>query len=314
MSTYNGEKYLAEQLDSILGQDCEKKGLAAVQLLVRDDGSTDGTQRILQEYAKRYPEKIQWFQGKNCGVIQSFFALLQKAPDADYYAFSDQDDYWMEDKLSSAVCALEKSRQREVPLLYCCRPKLVDAGLQELSSNIKRPPMRPSFGNALIENIVTGCTAVMNQELRALVAAELPEFTVMHDRWLYLVAACFGSVYYDETPHICYRQHETNVVGTNANRRREWKERLRLFRQKRRDISRQTEEFVRIFDKLSDRQDLKKYRERPEVLAAMQLAKELLAGRYSITKRARLAKNPAIYRQRRLDNYIFRLILFVGSY
>ena len=104
MSTYNGEKYLREQIDSIMMQDCEKKGVAKLCLLVRDDGSEDRTTEILAEYARRYPEQISWYQGKNKGVIQSFFDLIKRSDDGvDYYAFADQDDYWLENKLRVGI-------------------------------------------------------------------------------------------------------------------------------------------------------------------------------------------------------------------
>lgn len=313
MSTYNGKKYLREQLDSILQQDCEKKELAALQLLVRDDGSTDGTQDILQEYALKYPEKIQWFQGKNCGVIQSFFELLKKAGKADYYAFSDQDDCWMAEKMSCAVQVMER-KGKNIPFLYCCRPKLVDAELNSIPSVAKRSPMRPSFGNALIENIVTGCTAVLNDALRTLLVFRFPKFTVMHDRWFYLVASCFGKVYYDETPHICYRQHAGNVVGINSGRWEEFCERLRLFLGKRHDISRQAEEFIKIFGKLSSREDLKKYEGNAHVAACLSLAKELASGKRAFSKRWYLVRSRKLYRQRKMDDFIFRWILLSGIY
>jgi len=312
MSTYNGEKYLREQLESILQQDCEKKGLAKWQLFIRDDGSSDGTQEILQEYALKYPEKIQWFQGKNCGVIQSFFQLLQKAKKADYYAFSDQDDYWMPDKMSCALQVLEQYG-KTIPLLYCCRPKLVDADLNSIPS-VTKASVRPSFGNALIENIVTGCTAVLNDILRELLVFRFPEFTVMHDRWFYLVAACFGKVYYDETPHICYRQHGGNVVGINSGKWKEFCERLRLFWRKRHDISHQTEQFIKIYEKLSFHKDLKKYKESAHAANSLELAKELVSGKKSFSKRIHLVRGRTIFRQRRMDDFIFRFLLLLGMY
>lgn len=114
MSTYNGAKYIREQMDSLLEQDCEAKGTASFCIIVRDDGSSDGTQDILEEYAGRYPEKISWYQGENHGVIRSFFELLQKSGASDYYAFCDQDDYWMPDKMSHAVETLQ-TMKRMVP-------------------------------------------------------------------------------------------------------------------------------------------------------------------------------------------------------
>ena len=313
MSTYNGKAYLREQLDSVLQQDCKQKGLVKLQLLVRDDGSKDGTQKILQEYAVRYPQEVRWYQGENCGVIQSFFELMKKTEKADFYAFSDQDDFWMPDKMSSAIQIIEKYGKNR-PFLYCCRPKLVDAELNAITSAMKRPAMRPSFGNALLENIVTGCTAVMNEELRALVAVRFPQFTVMYDRWFYLAASCFGRVYYDETPHICYRQHGGNVVGVNSGRWKEFYGRLRLFWGKRHDISRQAEEFIKIFGALPEREDLKEYRGDAKSASCLKLAKELVEGRKGFSKRLRLVKGKRLFRQRGMDDFIFRMLILLGIY
>lgn len=313
MSTYNGARYLAEQLDSILEQDCERIGLAVWKLLIRDDGSEDGTQEILKEYAGKYPEKIQWIQGENCGVIQSFFKLLQAAEeDMDYYALADQDDYWMPEKLSCGIGALEGVTDG-IPKLYCCRPKLVDAALQELPIEIRRPPVRQSFENALLENVVTGCTVVMNKSLRDIVIVRLPEFTMMHDRWLYLTAACFGTVLYDETPHICYRQHGGNVVGTNSNRLAEFKERLSHFHKKKHDITRQTAEFLRVYGDLSG-EELQEYRGNKKVAEYLKLAKELVKGRKSFWTRIWLVASRKLYRQRKGDNLVFQLLLLLGIY
>lgn len=327
MSAYNGEKYLREQLDSIFMQDCEKCGLASFSVFVRDDGSSDGTQKILQEYEKKYPGKFYWEQGENKGVIASFFELLTKA-DADYFAFSDQDDYWLADKLSSGIRAIEKSSAEnekavgvmekekaleksvsDIPILYCCRPKLVDETLQELPADIERPPVCAGFGNALIENVVTGCTIVMNRPLRDMVTEELPRFTTMHDRWLYLVASCFGKVIYDETPHILYRQHGGNVMGTSSNRFAELKERLARFGNRRSDISRQTAEFLRIYEKLGSC-----CAKNETVRDSLLLARELTEAKHSLVRRIRLVRSGRLYRQRKNDNRIFCFLILLGSY
>lgn len=325
MSTYNGEKYLKEQIDSILSQDCEEETDTKLKLLIRDDGSKDGTQKILETYAEKYPDKIQWFQGENVGVIKSFFDLILKSDEkADYYAFSDQDDYWMPDKLSVAVKKLKQMQKKaavenisKYPLLYCCRPKLVDENLQELVSEIKRPPMRAGFGNAIVENIVTGCTLVMNHALRDMAKDNPPEFTVMHDWWFYLLASCYGEVYYDETPHICYRQHSGNVLGSNVNRLNEFRDRLKRFKGNRRNISRQLEEFVRVYNILVDDKSENTIYTQESVKAKIQLAEKLVRYRGKIRyllKRILFMKKSGIYRQRKADNAIFRLILISGSY
>ena len=314
MSTYNGAVYLREQLDSILKQDCEEHGIAELAVLIRDDGSRDGTQKILEEYHKNNPDKICWIQGENCGVIESFFTLLKEADhSADYYAFSDQDDYWMPDKVRVAICELERLEGSGMPGLYCCRPRLTDANLQELPGGIKRPPVQPSFGNALIENVVTGCTMVINPSLRELVIPELPGFTSMHDRWLYLVASCFGEVIYDETPHILYRQHGGNVVGTKSNRFAEFWERIGRFRGRRHDISRQTEEFLRVFGDLS-KENLRKFQFESRAVQNLQLAEKLVAARHSFLKRASLVRSGCLYRQRNNDNKVFKVLILLGIY
>ena len=105
MSTYNGERYLREQIDSILQQiDVE------IELIIRDDGSNDGTVQIIEEYASKYP-CISYYCGDNVGVGKSFMELLKNAPTADYYAFSDQDDVWLKDKLIRAVKAITITEQ-----------------------------------------------------------------------------------------------------------------------------------------------------------------------------------------------------------
>lgn len=301
MSTYNGEKYLREQIDSIMMQDCEKKGVARLRLFIRDDGSKDGTTEILAEYARRYPGQISWYQGENRGVIQSFFELIKKSDDgADYYALADQDDYWLENKLRVGIEALEALPAGKKPYLYCCKTKPVDEKLQELKSQIKHPPMRPGFANALVENIVPGCTSVMNSVMRDMVKKNSPRYTVMHDWWLYLVASCFGKVVYDEKPYIYYRQHGGNQVGSNVSVWREFKDRLQRFQGNRRNISHQLEEFVRIYGGRKS--------------SRVALAQELLASRKSFRRRWRLVRSGIIYRQRKNDNRIFKLILLLGSF
>jgi len=314
MSAYNGKRYLREQLDTILSQDCEREGLAGWRLVVRDDGSLDGTQKILEEYARKYPKKIRWVQGKNRGAIRSFFSLLKGVGEAEYYAFADQDDYWMPDKMSAAIRMLDRYQDCKVPHLYCCRPKLVDAHLRELPSQINRAGVRPSFANALVENIVTGCTVVMNGALRTLVTAELPRFTLMHDRWLYLTAECFGTLDYDESSYICYRQHGNNAVGTNTRKSKEWKERLLQFRRKQNGISRQSKEFLRIFGDLEAREDLKGYRTDRHVIASLSLARDLAEGKTSFAKRVALLQKGELYRQRKMDDRIFQILILLGIY
>ncbi len=315
MSSYNGKKYLKEQIDSIMAQDCEKKGLASINLLVRDDGSTDGTQDILKEYSDKYPGRARWYQGSNKGVIQSFFELMAEAGPADYYALADQDDYWMPQKMSAGIIKLQQMEERHsggcgIPLLYCCRPLLADMDLKPLKLHVSNPEMRPGFGNALIENIVTGCTTVFNNRLRQMAVLKIPVHAAMHDRWLYLIATCFGRIYYDETPYIYYRQHGDNAVGKNTGRIPELKYRIKKFKSDSLKPGRQAAEFWHIF-----RREFKDASNNSKDLHGKEeLLKLFIKGKKDGRARKKLVCQGRLYRQRSLDDRIFKLLIRINLY
>lgn len=218
MSTYNGEKYLRQQIDSILGQ----QGVA-VKLLVRDDGSHDATLSILDEYKEK--GLLDYYQGENLGPARSFMHLLQNAPASDYYAFADQDDVWLPEKLSVAVNNL--SEHEYEPALYFCQTQLVDEKLNGLD-NIRINP-KLTFEEALIYQFVGGCTMVLNRNARDVVSTYSPKFLCMHDTWIYtVILAVGGYVHFDATPHILYRQHGNNAVG-QGDRLRETRRSLKRF-------------------------------------------------------------------------------------
>lgn len=291
LSSYNGAKYIEEQLDSILVQDYPN-----ISILIRDDGSSDGTIRILEKYAAQY-EQISYYLGENIGVINSFFDLVfHSDPSADYYAFSDQDDVWLKNKISRAVDKLEAMKKKQ-PLLYCGRTTLVDQDLQLIQSSIKTAIIKPDFANALVENICTGCTSVFNRELLEMVKDNIPRFTVMHDWWLYLIASTFGDIYYDEKSHILYRQHQGNAVGTKTNYYDEFIKRLKNYKKNRGNISRQATEFLNHFELDQDKNQL---------ISCVINAKSHFASRLKI-----LSGNQ-IYRQRRMDNIIFKILFLLG--
>ena len=210
LSTYNGARFLPEQLDSIGRQE----GDFPRTLFWRDDGSTDGTPELLR--AIRLPGcrvlEATALTGR-LGAARSFHALLAASPEARFHAFCDQDDVWLPDKLARAIARLGTVPE-EVPALYCGRQQLVDAGLRptDLSPLPRRPP---GFANALVQNIATGCTVVLNAAARRLMlAAPPPPPGSLHDWWCYLlVSGAGGGVLFDPEPCILYRQHGANVVG-----------------------------------------------------------------------------------------------------
>lgn len=211
MSTYNGEKYLREQIDSLLNQKDVN-----VNILVRDDSSSDSTINILQEYENT--NMLKWYSGNNLKPAKSFMDLIRKAPDSEYYAFCDQDDYWLEDKLSIATSILE-DMDHSKPCLYYGRPRLVDGTLNPIKIPDRAKDHMDSFYESLINITCTGCTVVFNKHLLDKVREKEPEFVWMHDAWIHQVCIVTGGVlFFDEDVHILYRQHGNNVIGISNSK------------------------------------------------------------------------------------------------
>jgi glycosyltransferase involved in cell wall biosynthesis len=209
LSTYNGERYLEPQLRSLFEQDHPE-----LKVLARDDGSTDRSWDILQSHTRQ--GWLTAVRGENWGVVRSYFWLLSHAdPGAEYVAFADQDDVWLADKVSRALRRL-RPLAPDRPAMYCSRLAVVDDNLIPIGRS-PLPRRGPSFENALVQNIATGCTVVLNRPARDLLLRELPRNVPMHDWWAYLVVSAFGEVLYDPEPRILYRQHAGNVVGAARN-------------------------------------------------------------------------------------------------
>ena len=207
LSTYNGERFIAEQLDSLLLQkDVD------LRILIRDDGSKDNTIDIIKKYLK-IDKRISFYQGDNKGPAQSFFDLIRNCGQYDYYAFCDQDDVWDEDKLSIAIQYLEKEDHSK-PNMYYSNLRIVDQNLKYYRLSHSTPSVQKNKYSVLTEDMATGCTIVFNKATLSLVKDKLPEYCSMHDTWIYMVCKFFGKTVYDFDAHISYRQHENNVVGT----------------------------------------------------------------------------------------------------
>lgn len=211
LSTYNGEKYLQEQLDSLYNQD----GIE-LTILVRDDGSSDNTIKLLKENAAKH-SNMKWYTGENLRPAKSFMDLINKSAsqDADYYAFCDQDDRWDEDKLKCAVEMMDKY-DNDVPNMYYSNLRIVDKNLNFYRLSYSSPADRKqnSKYSCILENMATGCTIVFNRKASELITANPPKDCSMHDCWVFMVCTFFGNVIFDMNAHIDYRQHEDNVVGT----------------------------------------------------------------------------------------------------
>lgn len=217
LSTYNGEKYLKEQLDSIFAL----SNIKDIDILVRDDGSKDNTQAILDEYQKAH-KNFKWYQGENKRPARSFWELLNKASGSDFYAFADQDDFWQSDKLQVALDELLKLDQSK-PLLYMSDVEVVDSNLKHLADGFVDRSVPVGYAYSLSNSICPGCTFLFNEKARELATKFDAEKYIDHHDWtLYKIVACFGEVFFDKTTHMLYRQHENNVIGAKGKLARYW--------------------------------------------------------------------------------------------
>lgn len=210
LSTYNGSRFLQEQLNSLYEQTYPN-----IKILVRDDGSVDSTRSILG--SEHSGGRIDILEGhNNLGPTRSFFELLRSAASTgtEYAAFCDQDDVWHPEKIAHAVSALNKVTEG-IPAMFCSRSEIVDEHLKHIGYT--ELPGKIGFGNALVENAATGCTIVLNRKAVELVVEHLPAKVLMHDWWCYLVMACFGEIIFSACPDIRYRQHGNNTVGIASN-------------------------------------------------------------------------------------------------
>jgi glycosyltransferase involved in cell wall biosynthesis len=211
LATYNGARFLDAQLQSVIAQDWP-----TIDIIASDDSSTDDTLKLLEGWRSVWNKgRFTITSGGHNGFAGNFRKLLAEADlDADYVAFCDQDDIWLRDKTRVAVAALEQHGAR--PALYCARTVITDIDDRQISSSTLFRKA-PDFANALVQSIGGGNTMVMNRPAYELLreAARRTPF-VSHDWFAYLiVSGAGGKVIYSETPHVRYRQHESNMVGSN---------------------------------------------------------------------------------------------------
>ena len=211
LATYNGYKYLAEQLESIYSQKYSNW-----LVIASDDGSSDETLLILKEYQQRWPEgRLSIRKGPAQGYCQNFLSMAcDSNVQADLYAFCDQDDVWMPDKLSVAVENITVN-QEDFAYVYCGRTIYVDKGLKKIGCSPLFSFPR-TFRNALVQCIAGGNTMVFNQKVKDLLEKTGQVDHPSHDWWVYqLVTGVGGIVFYDPVPQVLYRQHKNSFIGSN---------------------------------------------------------------------------------------------------
>ncbi len=214
MATYNGEHHLKEQLETIKSQSYRNW-----DLLVSDDGSTDATLDLLDQFKDdcEVQHSVKIIQGPKQGFVANFLSLVaNSSSDAKYFAFSDQDDLWYDDKLQRAVDLIEKEPEN-IPVLYCSRTEVIFENSEFKSFLSPLMQQSPSFNNALVQSIAGGNTMVFNRAARdSLLKFRVDAEVASHDWWIYqVVTGVGGKVIYDGRPSLKYRQHGGNLVGAN---------------------------------------------------------------------------------------------------
>ncbi|HCC62251.1 MAG TPA: glycosyl transferase family 2 [Pseudomonas sp.] len=216
LTTYNGARFLEEQLSSIAQQTHRQW-----TLYVSDDGSSDSTLTILKRFQQRLgSDRVRLLQGPQIGFAQNFLSLVRNPEiEADFFSFCDQDDVWFPDKLQRAITLIPRADD-ERPAVYCSRTRLID----EAGNFIGHSPLfarAPSFHNALVQSLAGANTMMLNKAARALLARVPSTAPVVSHDWLcyLLVSGCGGQVFYDAEPTLDYRQHGGNLIGSNNSMR-----------------------------------------------------------------------------------------------
>ena len=247
LSTYNGEKYLNEQLDSLLNQTYKN-----IDIYIRDDGSKDETVNIIKKYQNEH-DNIHLEEGKNLGFIKSFFELLKNSDEnVDIYSYCDQDDIWEEDKIERALKFINKE-EKNIPILYFCNSDYYDINMNFIGHAEKNKVY--NFRNSLVECVTQGMTMCINKKTRDLIVNNIPENTLFHDWWTYMICSGLGKVIYDEKSCVKYRRHNKSVTveGKNFVELQIWRIKKFLIGDSLKTIKKQIIEYSKLYkEKLND--------------------------------------------------------------
>ena len=293
MSTYNGEKYIEEQLESLFRQTYKN-----IEIYVRDDGSKDKTVEILKKYETQ--GKIHLYARENKGFIKSFFECLSYCEDADYYSFCDQDDVWYEDKVERAVNALN-NMDKEKPLLYFSNYDYVNEQLEFIShSNTHKKG--PLYTNAIVNYKNMGKNKIINKIARDMMVNSNIEKSCGHDWTAYMIVSAFGDIYYDKVPTLKYRRTGNNVSGGGKGfiAFQIWRIKKFFINDYFKNVKEEIIEFNNIFgDKLTP--DKKK------------VIDMFTSPKYSFSKAMKRVFYPHMFRQKMIDEIFLRFIIFIGK-
>lgn len=291
ISTYNGEKYLREQLDSILNQTYKN-----IEIVIRDDGSNGSTLDIIKEYSQKH-ENVTLKQGTNIGFIKSFFKLLEIAH-ADYYAYCDQDDIWLPNKLELAVKLLD-SADNTKPNLAFGNSDYYDENMNLLGEGEKHKTF--SFQNSLYECVTQGMTMVINQKAKEIIIENLPEKCFFHDWWTYMICSGMGEVLYSDETVVKYRRFQKNATaeGQNVFKIFLWRIEKLITDNGMKDIKAQQMEYKKMF-----------YHKLPD--ENKKLLDIFVQEKYNFFKAIRKIGYPQKLRRKLIDDIMIRILFLLG--
>ena len=291
ISTYNGEKYIKEQLDSILNQTYSN-----IDILIRDDGSKDSTVEIIKEYQKKY-NNIKLKEEENIGFIKSFFKLLEMA-ESDYYAYCDQDDIWMPNKIELAVEELNKADDSK-PNMVFGNSDYYDENMNFLSNGEKHRTY--SFKNSLYECVAQGMTMTINNQTKEMILNNIPQKCLFHDWWTYMICSGMGNVLYNDETVVKYRRFQKNATaeGQNALKILLWRIKHLITDSGMKDIKIQQQEYKKMFyDRLSAENQ--------------KLLDIFVQEKYNLFKAIRKSFYPHRIRRKLIDDLMVRVLFIIG--
>lgn len=291
VSTYNGEKYIKEQLKSILLQT-----YPYIKIYVRDDGSTDGTCSIVKEMASENPGRIILLKGNNVGYRKSFILLLQYATEGKYWAFCDQDDVWLPNKILWAVEWMQQQSDEE-PLLFHSSYDLVSEDMSIKMGSYVPPKYTIDFRRALTDSVYQGFSIVMNEKLRDYILQCDINSNFSHDWMAGLIVEKFGRAKFDDRIACKHRRLDTSISGMT------WKNRIVWFMKTlsgESDIKATAKEFIRTFGNGKDDKD---YR----------MARWFIHDRYCFSDLIKKVLYPKRWRQNMLSEIAIRTLMLLGK-
>jgi glycosyltransferase involved in cell wall biosynthesis len=296
MCTYNGERYLAAQLESIAAQT-----YPPAEIVVCDDVSTDGTLALLQGFAAHSPLPVRIYRNDvRLGPAGNFKKAIGLC-DEQLVALADQDDEWLSHKLARAEQMIQQTGN-PASVLYCSRLQYANTHLTPIG--LSPIPHVIGFHNAVVENIATGCSVVFGSDIRRRILQADPSNMIMHDWWGYLVATAFGQVVYDPTPTVLYRQHGNNVAG--------WEPRLKKITHRTKSLIQRLQTDQQGMDSLNQAaRFIATYPDVPE--GSRQIVEELLRLRNTgVLERLKYALHSRVERNDVIENFGLKVMLLFG--